>query len=160
MTLEHGRAPRGRRVVAPKPVSGGERLSTVAVLTEYGLAGQWFFEGTLTARRFIGYLRVVLLPLLRGGKTLILDNHPVHRARKVLAFLKRHRINYVFLPTYSPELNPIEEAWSKFKHALKRAHARTTETLLDAMRQASETITPNDAQGYFRHAEDFSLVFN
>jgi transposase len=158
LTLPYGRARRGRRGVEAKPVKRGAPLNTVAVLTEQGLAGPWFFEGTLTARRFVTYRRVFLLPLLRGGKTLILDNHPVHRARQVQVFLKRRRVKPVFLPTYSPELNPIEEAWSKFKYFLKRTKARTKETLLDAMKQASATITPEDAQGYFQHVEDFSLV--
>jgi transposase len=158
LTLAYGRARRGQRVVAPKPVTPGDPLNTVAVLTEQGLAAPWFFKGTLTARRFVTYLRVFLRPLLRGGKTLILDKHPVHRARRVQAFLKRHHVQYVFLPTYSPELNPIEEAWSKFKYVLRRAQARTQETLLEAMKQASKAITPEDAQGYFQHAEDFSLV--
>jgi transposase len=157
MTLAYGRARRGHRVVDSKPTAPGAALNTAAVFTEQGLAGQWFFEGMLTARR-VTYLRVFVLPLLRGGKTPILDNHPVHRARRVQRFLKRHRVKHVFLPTYSPELNPIEEAWSQFKQALKRAKARTAETLLDAMKQASATITLEDAQGYFQHIEDFSLV--
>jgi transposase len=158
LTLPYGRARRGTRVVEAKPVSRGEPLNTVAVLTEQGLTGQWCYPGTLTARRFIAYLRVYLLPLLRTGKTLILDNHPVHRARQVEAFLKRHRVRYVFLPTYSPELNPIEEAWSKFKQFLKRAKARTLDELSAAMIRAAQTITSEDAQAYFQHAEDFSLV--
>jgi transposase len=103
-------------------------------------------------------LEVYLLPRLRSGKTLILDHHPVHRSRRVQRFLKRHQIRHVFSPPYSPELNPIEEAWSKFKHYLKRVKARTRDDLLEAMQRASKTITPEDARGYFQHAEDFSLV--
>jgi transposase len=141
-------------------VSPGETVNTVAVLTEQGLAGQWCYRGALTARVFVAYLDTFLLPLLLTGKTLILDNHPVHRSRRVQAFLKRHHIRYVFLPTYSPELNPIEEAWSQFKQFLKRAKARTVDDLLDAMARAAKTITPEDAQGYFQHAEDFSLVIS
>lgn len=158
MTLPYGRAPRGERVVDAKPVSPGEPVNTVAVLTEQGLVGQWCYQGTLTARRFVAYLDTYVLPLLLTDKTLILDNHPVHRSRRVQAFLQRHPIQYVFLPTYSPELNPIEEAWSQFKQFLKRAKARTVDDLLDAMARAAKTITPEHAQGYFHHAEDFSLV--
>lgn len=135
-------------------------MNTLAVLTEQGLIGQGDYPGTLTARVFVAYLDTFLLPLLLSGKPLILDNHPVHRSRRVLAFLKRHQIRYVFLPPESPELNPIEEAWSKFKPFLKRAKARTVDALLGAMRHAAKTITPEDAQGYLQHAEDFSLVIS
>jgi hypothetical protein len=160
MTLPYGRAPRAERCVDTKPVAPGEAVNTVAVLTEQGLAGQWYYQGAFTARVFVAYLDTILLPLLLTGKTLILDNHPVHRSRRVMAFLKRHRIKYVFLPTDSPELNPIEEAWSKFKHYLKRTKARTVDDLLAAMARAAKTVTPEDAQGYFQHAEDFSLVIS
>ena len=158
MTLPYGRAPHDERCLDTKPVTPGATVNTVAALTEQGMAGPWHFQGTLTARVFVAYLDTILLPLLLTGKTLILDNHPVHRSQRVLAFFERHQIKYVFLPTYSPELNPIEEAWSKFKQFLKRAKARTVDDLLDAMARASKTITPTDAQGYFQHAEDFSLV--
>jgi hypothetical protein len=73
-------------------------VNTVAVLTEQGLAGPWCYQGAMTARVFVAYLETFLLPLLRTGKTLILDNHPVHRSRRVQAFLKRHHIRVVFLP--------------------------------------------------------------
>jgi transposase len=159
MTLPYGRSPRGERVVDEQPVSPGETVSTVAVLTEQGLEGQFCYQGALTAQRFVAYLEVYLLPLLlTGTKTLILDRHPVHRARLVREFLDRHHVRYVYLPPYSPELNPIEEAWSQFKHFLKRQKARTLDGLLKALSQAAKIITPSDAQGYFQHAEDFSSV--
>lgn len=160
MALAYGRSPQGERVCDGKPVSPGETVNTVAVLSTQGLERQWCYQGSLTAKWFVAYLDVYLLPLLLTGKVLIMDNHPVHRSRKVLAFLKKHNVRYVFLPPYSPELNPIEEAWSKFKQYLKRAKARTVKDLLDAMDKASKTISPDDCEGYFQHAEDFSLVIN
>jgi hypothetical protein len=110
MTLPYGRAPRGERVIDERPVSPGETVSTVAVLTEQGLDAQWSYQGPLTAERFVAYLDVSVLPLLLAGKILILDRHPVHRAHAVRAFLHRHQVRYVYLPPYSPELNPSEEA--------------------------------------------------
>jgi transposase len=160
MTLPFGRAPCGERAVDTKPTSPGEAVNTVAVLTPRGLAGEWRYQGSLTARWFVAYLELYLLPILLSGKTLIMDNHPVHRSRRVRKFLDEHGIRYVFLPPYSPELNPIEEAWSKFKQYLKRAKARNLDDLLEAMDQAAKTITPDDAEGYFQHVEDFSLVIN
>lgn len=158
LTLPYGRSPRGERVVDAQPVSPGETVNTVAVLTEQGLESPWCYQGALTAQRFVAYLEVYLLPQLLTGKTLILDRHPVHRARIVREFLDHHHVHYVYLPSYSPELNPIEEAWSKVKHFLQRQKARTLDRLLEALNQAATMITPSDAQGYFQHAEDFSLV--
>jgi transposase len=158
MTLPYGRAPRGERVIDEQPVSPGETVNTVAVLTEQGLDAQWCYQGPLTAERFVAYLDVSVLPLLLAGKTLILDRHPVHRARAVRAFLDRHHVRYVYLPPYSPELNPSEEAWSKVKHVLKREKPRTVDHLLETLHRAAQSITPSDAQGYFQHAEDIYLV--
>lgn len=160
MTLPCGRSRQGQRVFDGQPVSPGNTVNVIAALTPEGLAGEWVYQGSLTARWFVAYLDTYLLPLLLTGKVLILDNHPVHRASKVRRFLEQHHIRHVFLPPYSPELNPIEEAWSKFKQFLKRAKARTVEDLLDAMAKAAKTILPEDAMGYFQHAEDFSLVIN
>jgi transposase len=159
LTLPYGRAPRGERAVDTKPAAPGEVVSTVAVLTEHGLAGQFCYRGEWTAERFVAYLTVYLCPLLLAGpKVLILDPHPVHRAGIVQAFLADHHIPYIYLPPCSPELNPIEEAFSKAKHFLKKCKARTLEQLFNALNQFKTLITPSDAQGYFQHAEDFSQV--
>ncbi len=124
----------------------------MAVLSTQSLEGPWRYQESLTAKWFVAYLEVYLLPLLLGGKRLVMDNHPVHRSRLVQKFLKSHVVRYVFFPPYSPELNPIEEVWSKFKQYLKRAKARTVDDLLDAMDKASKTISPDDCQGCFQHA--------
>lgn len=101
-------------VVDKKPVSPGEAVNTVTVLTGRNLVGQWRYQGSLTTQRFFAYLETDRPPHLLTGKTLNLDNQPVHRSGRVQSYLKHHRVPYVFLPTYSPELNSFEEAWSKF----------------------------------------------
>jgi len=83
------------------------------VLTEHGIEAECQYFGTLTAKRFIAYLDVYVLALVVGGKLLIIDNHPVHCAKAVKRFLEDHKMPFAFLPPYSPELNPIEEAFSK-----------------------------------------------
>lgn len=158
MSLPYGRAPIGDRAVDVKPSSPGETVSTLAVLSEQGLERPFSFQGELTAQRFVSYLEVHLLDLLLAGKTLILDRHPVHTAKAVTAYLDSHNIHYVFLPPYSPELNAIEEAWSKVKHILNKQKARTLEHLLEALHQAVKMITSNDAQGFLQHVENYSLV--
>jgi transposase len=112
----------------------------------------------MTAERFVAYLDVYVLDLLLSGKTLIMDQHPVHLASMVRAFLDRHHIRYIYLPPYSSELNPIEEAWSKFKHFLKQQKARTLDRSLELLQQAGKLITPNDARGFFQHAENYFHV--
>jgi transposase len=159
LTLPYGRAPQGERVVDTCPVTPGETVSTVAALTDHGLEGHFCYQGEMTAERFIAYLDVYLLPyLLTGHKVLILDRHPVHRAAAVQAVLANHQIPYIYLPSYSPELNPIEELWSKGKQFLKRQKTRTLDALFEALNQLPNLITLSDIQGYFQHAEDFSLV--
>jgi|UPI000429B080 transposase len=158
MTLPYGRATRGERVIDERPVSPGETVNIVAVLTDHGLDALWCYQDSLTAERFVAYLDVSVLPLLLAGKTLILDRHPVHRARAVRAFLDHHEVRYVYLPPYSPELNPSEEAWSKVKHVVKREKPRTVDYLFETLHHAAQSITSSDAQGYFQHVEDFSLV--
>jgi hypothetical protein len=97
-------------------------LNTLAFLTEPGLFGQWLYQGALTARVFLAYPDTLLLPFPLTAKTL-LDKPPVHHSRRVQIPLERHRIRYVFLPTYSLKPNPIEESWAHFKRFLKRAKA-------------------------------------
>jgi transposase len=99
---------------------------------------------------------VYLLDRLLTGKTLIMDQHPVHIAGIVRDFLDYHQIHYIYLPPYSPELNPIEEAWSKFKQFIKQQKARTLDRLLELLHQAGKRITPGDAQGFFQHVENYS----
>jgi len=128
LSLDYGRSPKGERVNDEKPTAPGETVSTAAVLTENGIEAECLYFGTLTAKRFITYLEVYVLALLVGGKVLIMDNHPVHCAKAVKRFLEDHNVSFAFLPPYSPELNPIEEAFSKIKHyttALKDCRAAT-----------------------------------
>ena len=158
MSLDYGRSHRGERVQDEKPTAPGETVSTAAVLTEHGIEAECLYFGTLTAKRFITYLEVYVLALLVGGKFLIMDNHPVHCAKAVKRFLEEHKVPYVFLPPYSPELNPIEEAFSKIKHYIRKCKPRTEETLFAAISKAIATITEDDVIGYINHAEEYLQV--
>ena len=84
-----------------------------------------------------------------------MDNHPVHRAIAVQEYLDTNKIKYLYTPTYSPELNPIEEAFSKIKNYIKKKKARTVSDLLNVIKDALNMITPGDASGYFNHAAQF-----
>jgi transposase len=155
LNLDYGRSPQGERVYDEKPTAPGETISTAAVLTENGVeaAGQYF--GTLNAQRFISYLEIYVLQLVVVGKVLIMDNHPVHCAKLVQRFLEEHKVPYIYLPRYSPELNPIEESFSKIKHFIRKLKPRTSEALFDAIQSAIKIVTQDDVIGYVNHAEEF-----
>jgi transposase len=155
MNLGYGRSPKGERVHDDKPTAPGETVSTAAVLTGHGIEAAAQYRGTLTAKRFISYLEVYVLCLMAGGKVLIMDSHPVHCAKAVQRFLDGRNVPFVFLPPYSPELNPIEEAFSKIKHYIRKCKPRTAETLFDAIRSAIATVTEDDVIGYVNHAEEY-----
>ena len=119
MNLGYGRSPSGQRVYDENPTFPGERMSTVSLLTEKGIAARFSYTGTMDAELFVLYLEVYVIKVLAGGKTLIMDNLPVHHAKIVTRFLEEHKVRFLFLPPYSPELNPIEEAFSKIKHFVR-----------------------------------------
>jgi transposase len=158
LTLPYGRAPEERTRDRCKTGLAGS-------VGEYGgrpfraRSGRAIFPPRGNDGRTLrGLSRRLWLARLSSGQTLIMDQHPVHLASKVRAFLDRHHIRYIYLPPYSPELNPIEEAWSKFRHFLKRQKACTLARLLELLQQAGKLITPDDAQGFFQHAENYSQV--
>ena len=155
LSLDYGRSPKGERVNDEKPTAPGQTISTAAVLTEHGIEAECLYFGTLTAERFIAYLDVYVLALLVGGKLLIMDNHPVHCAKAVKRFLEDHKVSFAFLPPYSPELNPIEEAFSKIKHYIRKCKPRTAKALFDTIKSAIATVTEDDVIGYVNHAEEY-----
>jgi transposase len=156
----HGRSPLGERVYDGNPSKPGERLSAVAILTGDGIEAEYLYNGTMTAKRFLAYLDIYLLGILTNGKTLVMDNLPAHHAKKVKAFLVGHNILYLFIPPYSPEFNPIEEAFSKAKQSIRRQKARTPEMLDQAIRNAIKTVTADDAVNYINHSYEFVYVTN
>ena len=108
----------------------------MAVLTGHGVEAAAQYRGALTAKRFIAYLETYVLALMVGGKVLIMENHPVHHAKIVRRFLDENKMPFVYLPPYSPELNPIEEAFSKIKHSIRKCKPRTAQALFDAIKSA------------------------
>jgi transposase len=128
-----------------------------SLLSETGVHGEYHYSGSLNAHKFIVYLENVALPLWGTEQVLMMDRHPVHCAQTVRNFLRNHHIDYLYLPPYSPELNPIEEAFSKVKNSIKRHKPRTLRTRLRAMKESLHTVTLQDIMGYFNHAELFLI---
>jgi transposase len=107
--------------------------------------------GSTTREVFETYVERVLSPTLKPGQIVVMDNLSAHKGNKIRELIEAQRCEMLFLPPYSPDLNPIEEAFAKVKALLRRAGARTREALLEAMGPALEAVTVTDARGFFEH---------
>jgi transposase len=150
-TPTHAWAPRGQRAHAAAPRNPGENKTVIAALTLAGVSALMRFDGGMTGDRFIGYVRHVLAKSLRPGQVVIADNLRAHHAEEARAAIEACGARFLPLPSYSPDFNPIEHAFSKVKQALRRAQARTDDDLRAATWAAFATITPTDAAGWFAH---------
>ena len=108
-------------------------------------------EGTTTAEVFEAYVEQALVPMLKEGLSVVMDNLSAHKGKKVCQLVEARGCQLLFLPPYSPDLNPIEEAFSKVKASLRRARARSRETLVGAIGRAISTVTARDARAFFEH---------
>jgi transposase len=150
-----GRSPRGQRAVATVPFGHWQRLTILGALGTAGMMAAMSIEAATSGAVFLAYLERVLLPELRRTKpdaVLVLDNLRAHKTRAVRKLLDRSGFPYRYLPSYSPDLSPIEPAWAKLKAELRRVAARTAEMLHQALGPALRAITAQDASGFFRHA--------
>ena len=150
-TPTHARAPRGQRAYAAAPRNPGENKTVIAALTLDGVDALMRFDGGMTSDRFIGYVRHVLVPTLRPGQVVVADNLRAHHAEEARAAIEARGARFLPLPSYSPDFNPIEHAFSKVKQALRRAEARTDDALRAATWAAFATITQSDVLGWFAH---------
>ena len=150
-TPTHAWAPRGQRAHAAAPRNPGENKTVIAALTLDGVSALLRFDGGMTSDRFVGYARHVLAPTLRPGQVVVADNLRAHHAAAARTAIEATGARLLFLPTYSPDFNPIEHAFSKVKQALRRTQARTEDDLRAATWAAFATITPHDAAGWFAH---------
>jgi transposase len=150
-TPTYARAPRGQRAYATAPANRGENKTVVASLTVAGIGPLLRFDGAMTTARFVGYIQHFLAPTLRPGQVVVADNLRAHHSPAVRAAIEARGARFLPLPPYSPDFNPIEEAFSKVKQSLRRAQARTDDELRAATWTAFATITPSDAAGWFTH---------
>lgn len=151
MARDHGWAPRGDEVDDVVPRNRGTVTTMIGALTLDGLTAMMTVEGGTDADVFLAYLRDVLVPELREGDIVVLDNLGAHKTRQARELVEAAGGRLWFTPPYSPEFNPIELAWSKLKAFLKTARARTVDGLNNAIAMAMDLITPEDAAGWFRH---------
>ena len=150
MTRSHGRGPRGERVVGHAPKNWGDSLTLVAGLSAEAVIAPVVFRGAMTANTFAGYIEQALLPVLRPGDRLVMDNLAAHHDPAVAKLLADAKVVPVFLPPYSPDLNPIELAWAKLKTLVRGAAPRSVDALLDALALALGRIVSSDCIAWVR----------
>lgn len=152
LTRLYGWAPHDRRARGSVPRNHGHNTTLVAALTPGGLQEPWMIEGAMDTATFDWYIAEQLGPTLRPGQVVVLDNLSVHKAAGIRQALAARGCELLFLPPYSPDFTPIEQAFSKLKAILRGLGARTHAALVEAMHAAVEAITPADASAWFAHA--------
>jgi transposase len=151
LTRLFGRAPRGERVVDAVPKNYGENLTMLGALSASGVEALMTVNGATDGEVFLAFVREVLAPTLEPGDVVVWDNLGAHRSAAVRAVVEARGARLLFLPPYSPDMNPIERCWSKMKTFLRAAKARTREALETAIKQALATVTESDARAWFAH---------
>lgn len=152
MTPLWGRAPRGERAVGHVPRRRWEAVTLLATLTATGLGPGLQLPGTVDRDVFDAFVVTTLVPSLQPGQTVVMDTLAVHNSASARQAIEAAGCHLVFLPTYSPDFNPIEQTFATLKHLLRKAEARTVEAIMTATQQAYETLSGSDARGYFRAA--------
>jgi transposase len=148
LTPRYARAPRGQRVVGRIPQRRWQAVTLLATLTPEGFGPGFQFDGALDRTIFNAFVERILVPALRPGQTVILDNLSVHKSARQL--IEGAGCQVRFLPTYSPDFNPIEQAFSALKTRLRRAEARSLPTILDATEAAYSALTAEHARNFYR----------
>jgi transposase len=151
LTRLWGRVVGGQRLHAHAP---GGRWSTTTMLAALRISGPtapMVVNGPVDTDVFRAYVRQVLIPVLRPGDIVVLDNLSSHKAPDIQQGIQQAHAQVWYLPPYSPDLNPIEQMWSKVKNALRTAAARTEESLYDAIAQALHSVNRQDAKGWLHH---------
>jgi transposase len=152
MARLYGRAPVGQRCVAAIPHGHWQSSTFIAALRLEGMTAPFLIEGAVDADVFTAYLQQVLAPELRPGDIVILDNLSTHKMARVGELIAAAGAEVRYLPPYSPDLNPIEQAFAKLKAYLRQAAARTIAELQSALVEALASFRPDHCQGFFRHA--------
>ena len=149
MTRTHGRAPAGERVVEAVPHGHWQVTTMIGAMGLSGPVAGLILEGATDGEAFATFVEQVLVPELKPGGWVVMDNLSSHRSSRVRQAIEAAGCRLVFLPPYSPDLNPIEKMWSKVKKLLRDAGRRTKEGLWEAIGWAWQQISPSDCQGFF-----------
>jgi transposase len=144
-------SPKGERALCSLPRNWGANVTLLSSMSVGGMGPCLAVEGPTTREVFETYLEQLLAPSLELGQIVVMDNLSSHKGGRVKDLIEERGCKLVYLPPYSPDLNPIEEAFAKIKVLLRKAGARTREALIEAMGRALEAVTAKDAHGFFEH---------
>jgi transposase len=147
-----GWAPRGRRLKAKVPHRRWKTMTFLAALRHDRIDAPWLLDGPIDGESFRAYVEKVLVPTLRPGDIVIIDNLGSHKGKAVRQAIRSAGAKLFFLPKYSPDLNPIEQVFAKLKHLLRKAAARTPETICAAIGQLLGAFTPHECANYLGNA--------
>ncbi len=151
MTREYARAPRGERAHGSVPRNAGTVTTMIGALDLWGVRAMMTIEGATDAEVFETFVERVLAKKLRHGDIVVLDNVGAHRTERARELIRAAGASVLYLPPYSPDMNPIELCWSKLKGLLRDFGARTRDALDAAIQRAMDLIDRHDAAGWFRH---------
>jgi transposase len=142
---------RGERAHCSVPRNRGKNTTLLASMSVEGMGPSLAVEGVTDRKVFEAYIEGVLAPSLQCGQIVIMDNLTAHKGERIKELIEERSCELLYLPPYSPDLNPIEEAFSKIKGILRKAEARSREALVEAMGRALDAVTSRDARGFFEH---------
>ena len=145
----YGYAPRGERLRLSVPRNRGKNTTLLSSMTTGGMGPSLAVEGATTAQIFETYVEKMLMPMLRAGQIVVMDNLGAHKPRRIRELIEGQGCELLYLPAYSPDYNPIEQAFAKVRALLRRAGARTREALVEVMGRVLEAVTVSDARGFF-----------
>ena len=147
-----GWAPRGQRLLATVPHGHWQTMTFLAALRHDGVVAPWLVDGPINGESFLLYVEKVLVPTLRPGDVVVMDNLGSHRSKAVRAAIRAAGAKLFFLPKYSPDLNPIEMVFAKLKHWLRKAAQRSVDAICDAIAAILPSVTSRECTNFFNHA--------
>jgi len=147
-----GWGPRGERLKAKAPFGKWQTLTFIAALRCDGIEAPCLLDGPINGEWFLAYVEEFLVPTLKPGDVVVMDNLGSHRGRGVRQAIRGAGAKLIFLPKYSPDLNPIEQVFAKLKHMLRKAQARSADTILEAIGSLLGAFTPNECANYLRNS--------
>jgi transposase len=144
-------SPKGQRAYCSVPRNRGPNTTLLSCMSVEGIGASLVVQGATNREVFEAYVERVLLPKLRPGQVVVMDNLTAHKGERVRELIEERGCELLYLPPYSPDFNPIEEAFSKIKAVLRKVEARTREGLVEAMGIAISAVSAHDARGFFEH---------
>jgi transposase len=144
-------AKKGQRALCSVPRNRGKNTTVLSSMSVRGIGPSLTVEGATTSAVFEAYVDQVLAPTLRKGQVMVMDNLSAHKGERIRELIEERGCELIYLPSYSPDFNPIEEAFSKIKGLVRKAEVRTKEALLEAIGWALSAVTTDDARGFFEH---------